>query len=154
MPDRRSLILNRLFLILQGIDGAEFVGRNRNELPENKRPAILLFDGSETRLDESERALPRRHLGAAPSIIRLAPEIWIVLRQSKPHNPTVGNDLNNFRLAILREVLTDVELQSIVGDNGEIRYEASLTDLTRDGEVKGEMGLAIGFLYPLIPNEL
>lgn len=154
MTDRRQLVLDRLFAILQGIDGVQFVGRNRKELPQEKRPAILLFDAHEVRVDASERAMPRGRLVASPSIVRMAPEIWLVLDQKKPHNEGVGSLLNSLRLEVLKAVLRDDTLQSILGDNGEIRYEGCETDLSRQDAMNGEMGLAIGFIYPLIPSEL
>jgi hypothetical protein len=39
----------------------------------------------------------------------------------------IGTDLNHFRAAILKIVLTDAALSSLVGNNGDIRCEGCST---------------------------
>ena len=86
--------------------------------------------------------------------MRMTPEIYVVLDVRKPNNKNVGEDLNKARLAILGTILTDKTLWTMVGDNGQISYDGSVTDLARNRTMKGELGVSITFVYPLIPGEL
>jgi hypothetical protein len=167
--DRRSLILNRLEVLLSGLT-VPLIGsiggissvivpgnivRNRNELPKEKTPGIILLDADEVKDPRSQ--LPARGLQerAVPTnIFKMTPEIYVVLETNRPITMlNAGTDLNTARLAILAAVLPDKQLQNIVGANGNIVYDGCVTDFARNRTMKGQMGLSITFTYPLIQNE-
>lgn len=167
--DRRELVLARLLEILSGLtipllgdpNGLGAVSivpgnivHNRNELPKELVPGLILLDGDETN-DRSVRRQPRGQTEKrVPSqIMRMTPEIYIVLDVRSASNTNVGEDLNTARLAILKVVLGDSTLQDIVGNNGDICLDGVVTDLARNRTMKGQMGLAICFSYPLMYHE-
>ena len=151
MVDKRELILLRLFEVLKSIPTLNQWVRNRGELPDEKRPAIIMLDGDE---HASETAFNRGRIGASPNMISLVPEVYISLEARKPDNVNTGEDLSAIRVAILKAVLTDSVLLSLVGGNGEIRYNGCVTDLARGRNIDGEMGLMFAFVYHFKPSEL
>ena len=56
----------------------------------------------------------------------MTPEIYLMLG-AKPED--VGTAINGFRAAFIKAVLVDSELATIVGSNGDIRYEGCATGL-------------------------
>jgi hypothetical protein len=166
--DRRQNVLDRLFILLSelyvpllgGPNGPTSINpnnvvRNRNEVQADKLPGIILLDGDEVR--DSRATLPPRgqEENAVPTeIMRMTPEIYVVLDARGIQNENVGEDLNTARLAILGVILPDRTLQSIVGGNGNITYDACVTDLARNRTMKGQLGISISFMYPLIGNEV
>lgn len=155
------MILANLFDILKGLDielttGAIAAGNfvhNRNALPAELVPGIILLDADEVK-DSSLPDLIGRGLRSGPTRMKMTPEVYIVLDVRKPQNVKVGEDLNTARAAILTKVLHSKALQQLVGDNGSITYDGCVTDLARNRVMEGQMGLSITFTYPFIPDEL
>ena len=166
--DRRQLILAELAsllaalvptIVLTGTKGTPsnfatggFV-HNRNELPEGLVPGIILLDGDENQGDKvvlPGRIPPR----IAPQIMKVTPEIYVVLDVRKPTNFNVGEDLSISRVAILSAIYQDQNLLSLVSSNGRIEVVMTVTDLARNRTMQGQLGLSIAFHYPLLPNEI
>lgn len=148
MTDRREQILSRLFAVLQ-TNLVQCV-RNRAELPDEARPAGILLDGDES---ANESAFNRGRL-VGPNLVSLQPEIYLVLNSRKPDNVNVGQDLNVLRAVVVKAILSDAQLLSLVGPNGEMQYKGCVTDLARGRGMDGEMGLNMTFIYVFNPNEL
>jgi hypothetical protein len=164
--DRRQMILDRLVELLQGftiqLTGTTLSGplttqfvHNRGELPSEKAPGVILLDADEAR-DPRYIAKPpgRAMTPVRVQVMRMTPEIYLVLDVRKPLNQNVGKDLGAARAALLRLVMLDPVLSQIVGSNGEIVYDGCLTDLARNRVMKGQMGVSFTFVYPLSPYDL
>lgn len=159
--DRRDQILSRLAELLPtlnitlstGIIPPSHFVRNRDELPEELVPGIIMLDGDERR-DQRFPSLQGRSERTAPSMVIMTPEIYVVLDVRKPHNKLVGEDLNAARTVILDAVFHDANLQAFTGSGGSTQLEATVTDLARNRQMRGQMGLVLSFSYPLIPGEL
>lgn len=158
--DRRTLILKRLNELFTGITiqltasqivPGHFV-HNRNELPKELVPGVILLDADEVR--DPRGIVPGRELPAAPQLMRMTPEIYVVLDERQPHNLFVGEDLNLARAALLAKVLHDTQLIQILGSHGQMVYDGCVTDLARNRVMKGQLGMSITFVYPLIPGEM
>lgn len=147
MTDRREQILCRLTELLGTIDGINLVARNRDEISEKSRPAIMLLDADESVEIGPDGAKPPR----SPALISMTPEIYVILGATPEE---VGSILNAFRARIIKAILTDETLSSLVGPNGQIRYDGCATGLSRGRSMEGEMGLSFSFIYPLIPAQL
>ncbi len=147
MTDRREMILVRLLEIAKGIDGIAAAFRNRDEISEKQRPAIAILDADEAADDADPMHRPSR----SPRRIAMTPEIYILLG-AKPEE--LGTAINTLRARLLKAVLSDTQLGSIVGSNGEIRYEGCATALARGRSMEGEMGVSFSFTYVLRPEEL
>lgn len=129
---------------------------NRGELPgspEPKVPGMILLDADEVK-DPRFVMAQGRNLPVGTQVMRMTPEIYIVLPVRKPDNTNVGTDLNTVRAAILDLILHDAALSVICGSNGGITYDGCVTDMARNRTMKGQMGLSFTFSYPLIPGEL
>lgn len=160
--DRRDKILARLEALLSGltitlssgtIPAGNFV-RNRNELPAGLVPGIILLDADEVQ-DPRALKLPNgSKLPPGVQLMKMTPEVYVVLDVRKPQNVGVGEDLNIARAKILRAVFTDAELLDICGSNGGITYDGCVTDLARNRQMQGQLGLSLTFVYPLFPQEL
>lgn len=158
--DRRRLLLDRLEAILSSltitlttgtIPAGNFV-RNRDELPEEKVPGIILLDADETR-DPRYPSLQGRSERMGPGMMKMTPEIYVVLDVRKPQNKNVGEDLLTARGVILDAVAHDPTLQQITGSSGGIIYDGCYTDLARNRQMRGQMGLMVTFGYPFVPDE-
>ena len=156
------MILDRLFTILKGLPIALTAGvipldeghrvHNRDELPKEKVPGIILLDGDETK-DPRFPQNSGRGTPVSPGMMKMTPEIYVVLDVRKPQNTNAGEDLNLARAAILNAVLHDKTLQTLMGSSGTITFDGAYTDLARNRQMRGQMGLSFTFTYPFIPNE-
>ena len=162
MRDRRTDILAQVHTLLNSLeitlsDGtipAKNFVHNRNELPKELVPGIILLDADEVSDPRGIQAPPGRGGPPGAKLMRMTPEIYVVLDVRKPNNVQVGEDLNKARLAILGTILNDKTLQAIVGSNGQISYDGCVTDLARNRTMQGQLGVSITFVYPLVPGEL
>src|ERR1700677_1750672 len=106
--DRRAMILARLAEMFStftvnllgdpisgplAIDPTLFV-HNRGELGETKVPGLVLLDGDEVKDPRYLQAQPGRSVPPGTAIMRMTPEIYIVLNVRKPQHDNVGDDLN------------------------------------------------------------
>ena len=147
MTDRREMILTRLLEIAVGVEGIVAAFRNRDEISEKQRPAIIILDADEAADDADPSSRPSR----APRRVAMTPEIYILLG-AKPED--LGTAINTLRARFVKAVLGDAQLSLIVGSNGDIRYEGCATALARGRSMEGEMGVSFSFTYVLRPEEL
>lgn len=147
MTDRREMILVRLLEIARGIPGIVTSFRNRDEISERQRPAIVILDADEAADDADPISRPPR----SPRRVAMTPEIYILLG-AKPED--LGTAINALRVRLVKAVLTDEPLRTIIGSNGEVRYEGCATALARGRSMEGEMGVSFSFTYVLRPEEL
>ena len=150
--DRRELVLVRLMAILANVPPIQVVVRNRGELPADKRPAIVLLDADETA--RMQVAQSRGRLVAAPCLVDMTPEIYVVMNLREPPNDLIGTDMNTMRVAIMRAIYADEDLKKILSSNGDIRYVGTVTDMASGRSMEGQMHIRIAFTYPLLPSEL
>lgn len=161
--DRRVLLLQELERLLSTLDielttgripAGNFV-RNRNELPADLVPGIILLDGDETADPRYQRPAVGRDLTTVPpQMMKMTPEIYVVLDVRKPQNKNVGEDLSVARGAILKAIILDKTLYQICASNGQIIYDGCVTDLARNRTMQGQMGMSFTFSYPFVPGEL
>ena len=147
MTDRREMILTRLLEIAVGVDGIVAAFRNKDEISERQRPAIVILDADEAADDADPNSRPSR----APRRVAMTPEIYILLG-AKPED--LGTAINTLRARFVKAVLGDAQLRLIVGSNGDLRYEGCATALARGRSMEGEMGVSFSFTYVLRPEEL
>jgi len=149
MTDKRETILARLVDVAAGVTGIVFAGRNVGNVDDEDRPAIIILDADEA-ADDSD---PQSNLRgtSAKRRVGMTPEIYVLLG-GKPED--VGSELNTYRAALVKAVLTDSELIEAVGPNGGIRYEGCATGLSRGRSMEGEMGVSFTFTYILNPADL
>lgn len=152
MTDRRELILARLAAILETVPTVKVVVRNRGELPEDKRPAICLLDADETA--RPSVAQSRGRLIAVPCLVDMIPEIYVVMDAREPPNQNIGEDMNAMRIVIVKTIMGDAELISILGSNGDIRFIGLQTDMASGRSMEGQMHIRMAFTYVLKPSEL
>jgi hypothetical protein len=165
--DRRQEILDRLFAILNGLtinlvggpEGAVVIEagnvvRNRNQLQADKVPGLILLDADEVRDPTKQLREQGLAQGRMPTqVMKMTPEIYVVLDVRGVQNENVGQDLNTARLAINAAIFGDAQLQTIIGTNGNAIYDGMVTDLARNRTMKGQCGLSFTFSYPLILTE-
>lgn len=151
--DRRELISQRVFAILQTVPNIESYVRNRAEMPDDKRPCIIYLDADERTI---LKPIPQNNsnLSTQPEALEFNPEIYVSLEARKPNNENVGQDLNAYRMVILKKLFEDTALKELLGPNGKIQYKGCVTDLARGRPMNGELGLDIAFVYFLKPSEL
>lgn len=145
--DSREAILARLLVIAGDVDGVAKAYRNKDEIPETSRPAIVILDGDET-ADEGD---PSRRPITAPRRISMTPELYILLAGT-PAN--VGTNINLLRAKFVQAIMTDAMLIGLTLDGVGIRYEGCSTGLSRGRSMEGEMGLSFTFTYILQPDRL
>ncbi len=163
--DRRQMILTQLYDVLSGLSIPLLGGPNgavtivpgnivkeRDQLPAELVPGMIMLDADEVAIPLP--MAPGRQTRTGPSLMKLSPEIYIVLDVRQPKNENVSEDLNTARAAILDLVLHDPTLLQITGSNGSITYNGCVTDLARNRVMKGQMGLMLTFVYPFIPDEI
>lgn len=145
--DRRELILARLVGVGEDVFGVGFSFRNKTDVPENKRPCVVVLDADEERRGVNENAGSNRPVHA-PLIMDLKPEIVIV-----DNAPTdkIGTSLNTQRAKFLKALLTDQTLVSLCVD---IRYEGMTGSLGVGRVMEGQAQLHFTFAYHLRIDQL
>ena len=147
MADKRELLLSRLLVVAQGVSGVASAVRNKDEISDKARPAIVILDADEAADDADPSNRPVR----SPRRVAMTPEIYLLLGAKPEH---VGPEINALRAKFIKAVLTDSELLAIVGSNGDIRYEGCATSLARGRNMEGEMGISFSLTYTLRPEDL
>jgi len=145
--DRREEILARLVVIAETIPGITRAARNRQDVSGAARPAIIVTDGHEVCQPPPNGSRPT----TAPSLVDMTPEI-VILYSAKAED--VGTGINALRLALIKAILGDTDLQNSTGTNGFIRYDGMLNELTRAKDVAAETNVNFTLSYPLIVSEL
>jgi hypothetical protein len=152
MTDLREEILSRMMEILGSqqavVDGdpAPFatIARNRSELMEVSRPALILLDGDEQVTDEM---IPRGKGFAVARPVVMVPEVTIILGGREPQNINIGEDLNAMRVAVIKAIAIDATLTSLLGTNGDLQYGGLVTDLGWTRSLEGVMVLSFLITY-------
>jgi hypothetical protein len=148
----REDTLARILVIMEGMPGITTAVRNRGLRENEDRPAMVLLDGDESpRVSFGSRLKGMASL-MAPQIVEIRPEVYILLKEKRPKNEAVGEDLNAFRIEFMRRLWTDTELATILGANGSIVYNGLQTDLKSGSAMSGEMRLDFVATYVLKPT--
>lgn len=147
MTDKREDILARLLVACGAVDGIQKAARNVDALSEPTRPAAIILDGDEQAVEGDPLGRPE----ASPRRIEMTPEIHVLLAGQPAE---AGTSVNAMRAGIIKAVLTDSELADIVGANGHIRYEGTVTEFGPGRTLQARMRLAFTFTYILIPAAL
>lgn len=159
MADVREAILARIRALLPGIPGLATggVGRNRGDISPSARPAIILHDGSEEKVDL--RGNPR---GGVLQLVKLNPQLEILVGAG---HEDVGTLINGFRALLLSAVLNDATILSYIGRNplnpadtrfgsGDIAIESCELE-TQAGETReGRMAVNLAITYALVLADL
>ena len=159
MVDQRELVLQRILAVLNTVEGVaegnneKSVFRNRGQVPEDKRPAIVLLDGIERKRTVTVGGGRSR----MPAVeMDLSPQIFVLLKtRSNLTNVNVGEELSEFRVRVLAALFADMELWDLLGgDSGQIEYRGADTDMQTGSNMTGEMQLDIAFTYIFDPDDL
>jgi hypothetical protein len=149
--DQREAILSRLVTVCGAVQGIQAVDRNRLDVSEMLRPAVIVLDGAES------LATPPLYDARAPTVSReqrmeLHPGIIIAVRGNG--GGEAGTLLTLYRNRVLSAILTDAELLASVSSNGGIRYEGCVVP-EPDAEAKEyRIDLSVVFSYRFRLSEL
>lgn len=152
--DKREAILERLLTILQGIPNTvgaseHTVCRNRGLLQDEALPALVLLDGNEVEAVTSER---RGRTAMSAQVMQMLPQIFVVLKpRDLPSNEGVGEELNQFRAALIQAFNTDAQLLQLLGSNGQIVLRRVDTDLNTGNQLRGEAQFHFAINYVMNP---
>jgi hypothetical protein len=145
VTDVREDILARLLEVVAGIPNIRTTVRNDVDIPEDKLPAITVFDGDEETNGAEDRTA---RLSTRPYVARMMPDIVV----QELH--AAGSELSVLRREIIRRVLNDTVLIEQVGSNGAIRYIGCQTDFGWLREKFNAMNVQFVFQYSLKIEEL
>ena len=90
---KREDILARLVVICSALEGVTLCARNRDELSDRQRPAVIILDADEVAIEGE----PKRANAAGPQLISMTPEIYILISGTPE---SVGTELNTMRDAL------------------------------------------------------
>lgn len=150
MPDVREQIIARLVEIAQDIDGIREVYRNVMNLSGDdldSLPLISVLDGDEEAIDDQ----PSNRPATVARRVEMSPLMLIAFAE-KPE--TLGTDLNTLRRKLIKAVVEDTALKSLVDRFG-VRYDGMQTPVFDQGRLAiGRRLLRFTFTYLLIPHQL
>lgn len=147
MADRREAILARLLEVCAALPGVTFSARNALTISAESRPAVVVYDADEDASDEDPPDRPSN----APRRVDMTPEVYVLMGE---RHETIGTELNAMRAALIKAVLTDATLISLVGTNGRILYDSCMTSLAPGRATEANLGIGFTFRYPLVLTEL
>lgn len=157
MPDALAMLKDRLEDLLPTIDDAPSVAlyRNRGLLASDMRPCMLLLDGSEETFLSREGEKGRGRTHDAPAIMRWTPGIFAAL-EVRPvgRSAEYAAEFTAYRNAMLRAILNDPDLLTIVGENGDIAYRGHQTDMQDGLMMQGVLQMNFAFYYVLDTRNL
>lgn len=148
--DKRELILERLKVLFAAVEGIKKVVRNSLDVPEKDRPAVVILDADEASEDEVADGRGRPAGAVLPVIVSMTPEIFIVTGHRAAN---IGTELNALRFKLLKAVLRDETLLSLVKD-GDIKFLGFATGLAAGRSMEGEAGISFSFRYLIQPSKL
>lgn len=140
--NKRADILARIIVVAKTIVAPNCVYRNVTDVPETRRPAIVMLDGDET-ADES--AYGRKRPSNGPVEMILKPELFILCSDLA--------ELETTQHQAIKAFLTDSSLVARCHD-GDIRYLGLATGLGVGRSMEFECGLDFEFRYMLRPDRL
>lgn len=154
--DRRELIAARLLALAAAIPGVTEAVRNKIGVTAKTGPRIVVWDGDE-RVIVQKPTSSLKSVGSSV-IVEMTPEIQILAEDS---SVSVGSRVNAIRLLLLAAITQDAlyanrntagTLASLLGDNGDLRYEGCGTQLERGQRLEAELRLNFAIVYPLMPD--
>lgn len=146
MTDRRENILARLKAVVGGVAGITKCERNLDEIPENIRPAAVIFDGGE----EAAESDPRRP-SSRPRIISMTPQILILIGDDARD---LGTTMNDMRAKVIAAINNDTTLAGHTLLDESVRYLGFETNLEPGRTGEGWGILSYEFIYLLKTSEL
>lgn len=151
---KREEVLDRVSTILQNLDGFESHARNRGLLDNDQFPATILLDGDETDLTPGGGTTSGRGSGRvrmSPAVMKMHPQIFIILKTKRPGNLGIGPQLNEFRGVIIKALAADEQLVALIGPNGNLSYDGCETDLKTGSAMEGQMQLSFSISCVMNP---
>lgn len=146
MADKRELILARLPIVCEAIEGIVAVARNKLDVPQLKRPAIIIQDGSQQRL-----LAPKTDRFSAHQLMELSPQIWVYVRAGAGD---AGPLMTLYHNRIAKAVIADPTLRQLVGQRGSIRYEGQSVPEPTPESKEPRMDVNVVFTYLLRMEDL
>jgi hypothetical protein len=144
--DRREAVLARLGEIAAGVAGIRSVKRNALDVPFLERPAVIVQDGSEERLDG-----PASDNRTGVTRLEMTPQLWLFVRGTIDES---GPLMSLFRGRLLYAIVNDPTLQSLTGSWGGIRYEGCTVSEPTPETKEPRMDLNFTLTYTLSRSDL
>jgi hypothetical protein len=143
-------------------DGTPAVYRDRGEVLEPNKPAVVLLDG----VERTESVVRGTNVVVMPpAVVGLIPQIFVLLRMRDDGANThldgqlapIGPELSAWRANIIALLAQDNTLAAMLGTNGRIEYRGSETDM-QTGSTIGVEGAVLqmnfALFYVLDPSQL
>ena len=158
--DRREQILSRILAILGGIDGIVMAVRDWGDIPPKETedgttqlPAAVLLDGEETNTLKTVGHSPGQRMPA--TVVGLRPQIWVVpLPSDTIKNVGIPAFISQTRIKVLKALINDETLLSLMGANGGMEYLGMKTDMQSGSTMEGNFMLDCMFNYTFNPAQL
>jgi len=149
LVDVREDILARLLVVVAAIPSIRSSYRNNIETAENQLPAVIVLDGDEETNEANNRP------SNSPILVQMTP--GIILQVSDAN--TAGSVVNTFRGDMIKRVLFDTELNSLIAKssprgNGAIHYLGCQTDVGWMRTGYAALTAQFMFKYTLRPEQL
>jgi hypothetical protein len=153
----REQILNQVFTLLQAVAGDVPVYRNRKDVLDIVRPAVVLLDGTEKNISPDQESIKTVRLPAA--LVCMNPQIFVLLKErDNAMNNSVGSvaapigaELNAWIDAIRGTLANDPTLLGMLTSTGQVIYRGSWTDMQTGSTLVGELRMFIDLIYVWLP---
>jgi hypothetical protein len=139
MADKREAILARYLELAQAVQGVREAARNRTDAQGLVRPAITIHDGAEEMISK-----PVSETRSRVQLVEMSPQTEIFVGGAPDQ---IGPLLNLYRARLVHSVLTDATMISLVGTNGEMRYEGCSEFPPTPEQREARMEISLVFRY-------
>jgi hypothetical protein len=148
VSDQREAILSRLVTVCGAVAGINAVDRNRLDVSQMLRPAVIVLDGTE-RTITPPLINARQASVSDKQRMELLPQIIIALRGDS--GGEAGTLLTLYRNKVLAAILTDATLLASVTPNGGIRYEGCVVPApdAEAREYRIDLNLVFTYIFSL-----
>jgi hypothetical protein len=144
--DKREAILARLTTLCASVTGISAAGRNRLDVAGLARPAVIIQDGTEERIDG-----PLSDNRSAVQRMELSPQLWLLVRAGADD---AGPLMSLFRARLVYAITTDTTLRDLTGTTGGIRYEGCSTPEPTPETKEPRLDINFVFTYALRTADL
>jgi hypothetical protein len=144
--DKREQILARLLELCAGLTGIVAAARNTLDVPALARPALVVQDGSEERLDSAQS-----DNRSGVTRLEMNAQCWLLVRGAAAN---VGPLMSMFRSRLVYAVASDPTLRNLTGTVGGIRYDGCTVSEPTPETKEPRMDLNFAFTYTLAMSDL
>jgi len=139
-------VLSRMHVLLGGVDGIKTVLRDVDEFPDVARPTVILLAGDTEAVPEFQRSWVK---GEVPIMVDMRPVVLLLVSGDQA---TVGADTDELEGRIIKAIMSDATLPTLISRPGGVYYDRSDYRLSHDLAMACDVQIQFRVRTAIYPN--